>query len=131
MKRLVEKAQIVPYTKEELKLLLHIIDGAYFEVQTKAFTQNKEDLFDYSGLISALEDELAGKKYYIDDFSTWAHRKGETFQDYTGLNFMQFLLVYYRKIFLFLTCVDKKKTLIYLHRGPLNMFVEWRLKIGK
>jgi hypothetical protein len=117
MKRLVEKARVIPYTKTDLKLLAEIVTGYWYE--------NKIDF----RLYDAITDCIRDNGFWIDrPIENWPD---ETWSDYKYLNILQYLLVYRRKIFMFLTCVDNKRVPIYIEQSSLKPFVEWRLRIGK
>ena len=46
------------------------------------------------------------------------------------LSIGQYLLLYYRRIFLFLYCIEKERVPLYMNTD-LGVFVMWRMKIGK
>jgi len=120
--KFLDKAKSVPYTNEELKLLQDLISG---------YCDPGEDLpFDlWNGLMFAIEE-------YIRYGGISVNMSSDTILGYESdnckhLNFMQYLLVYYRKIFLFLTCVDMNHVALYLKKNPFNIFCEWRYKINQ
>jgi len=47
------------------------------------------------------------------------------------INFMQYLLLYHRKLFLFLAVLPLQDVLKYITDENLRPFVEWRLKINR
>ena len=57
-----------------------------------------------------------------DDFEAGTSKK---------LSFLQFLLLWHRKVFLFLTAVPLDGVTKYLGHKKLDTLAEWRLKIGK
>jgi hypothetical protein len=135
MKWLIDKARVVTYTKQELELLVTILHG---HALNNDFEYNYLDLDD--GIkeclqkwekVSLLREKVPSSVsgYSIDRESDWWF--GEETSYYKELNLFQYLLVYHTKVFLFLTCVDRKMVLAYIRKDPLTPFVEWRLRIGK
>jgi hypothetical protein len=127
MKRLVEKARVVPYTKKELSILIEILKGYWLNYNPWLPSGAIE--YNYFEIGTDLEYAIEKGGYLIDRvFYPWP---GEQSSEYKNMNILQFLLVYHRKVFLFLTCVERNMILIYIGKDPLRPFVEWRLKIGK
>lgn len=121
MKRLIDKARVVTYTREELELLVKILHG---------HALNNDFEYNYLDLDDGIQECLQSPEgYWIDREACWWF--GEETNDYNYLNLFQYLLVYHKKVFLFLTCVDRKMVLAYIRKDPLTPFVEWRLSIGK
>ena len=126
MQRLIDKASHVPYTGDELRGLIEVIRRYWHEDE---MDYNNPSGFDFLDLIEAINDHLKGRPIDINwGESTWVF--GYEINTYKGLNLMQFLLVYYRKIFLLMACVPKEKLPLYLNKKPLKMVAEWRLKTG-
>lgn len=105
MQRYIDKAREVPYTLEELEILHGMLNG----------DPNHEDLW---------MDMFTLKNGLMD-----VSREYEDGVPRQQLNLMQFLLVYHRRIFLFLMCVNLDQVLKYM--DDLKPFVEWRIRIGK
>jgi hypothetical protein len=121
LQKFVDIARIVPYNNEELQQLLPLLRAADFDEAERTWTvqEFKSDI-DYGLIQSTIEDFIKYKCYATD----WGAR---------GLNLMEFFLLYFRRVFIFLTRVDKKDVPIYIgtHKHYLKPFVEWRLRIDK
>jgi len=136
MKWLIDKARVVTYTRKELELLVTILKGHAlnndFEYNYLDLHGGIEECLEMREKFSPLREKTPPSMYSgysIDRESEWLF--GEETDDYKELNLFQYLLVYHRKVFLFLTCVSRKMVLAYIRKDPLTPFVEWRLKIGK
>jgi len=117
--KFIELSKSVPYSKEELKLLRNILD----KDMIKEGGMIDHDLFD---LYDMVEEILSYGGYHIDRESD-----SEEHSHFKKLNFLQFLLVYFQKIFLFLTCIPVKETPLYIINNQFKSFVQWRLLINK
>ncbi len=118
IQKLVSLSNMAPYTNEELKLLYDLIKGKIDN--TYPFDNN---LFDVS---ESLKDEIKGEGTLID----W-NSDSEDSPSFKKITFLQFLLIYFRKIFLFLICVPIKRVPLYVGHKQLNDFAHWRLAINK
>lgn len=108
--KFISMASVLPYTKEELKLLLNLLEndlvmpfGHYCSISGALYEQ-----ISYGGFDMDRPDSL----------------------DYKHLNFLQYLLIYHRKVFLFLMCVPNRNIPLYMN-GELGPFVQWRMRINK
>jgi hypothetical protein len=125
-KKLIGLAQIVPYTTEELIILRGIIES---EWERKLGFENLGYQFDHSTFLDGINDYIEHGGYEID----WGEPVYWLGYEVTGqrkLNLMQFILVYFPKVFIFLTVVNKKDVPLFLCRGYLKMFAQWRLLIN-
>lgn len=118
IQKLVKLAKSAPYTKKELKLLYNLIKSK----MDTSYTLDT-NLFDIS---ESLKGEMKGKGTLID----W-NSDSEEYASFKNLNFLQFLLVYFKKIFIFLVCVPLERVPIYIGHNQLNDFATWRLLINK
>jgi hypothetical protein len=118
MKLLIEKARIVSYSKEEISLLIPILEE---------YAKNDFIKYNYTDISFEIRSCIKTGSYAIDRDSYWVF--GEEDNEYKNLNLFQYLLVYHRKVFMFLTCVGREHIPLYLNRDPLIPFAEWRLKI--
>ena len=118
IKKLISLSKTAPYTEKELKLLLNLIKGKMDN--TYPFDNN---LFDVS---VSLKGEIQGEGTLID----W-DSDSEDKVSFKTLNFLQFLLIYFRKIFLFLICVPIERVPLYIGHKELEDFAHWRLSINK
>lgn len=116
-------AEMVPYTKKELSMLKSMLDDAWINLNYNdpdySFLQNL-----YEDVSFALSINCKGEKYFIDRPDVEDDPMG-------GLNFMQYLLIYFLKVFIFLTCVKPESVPLYLNKKGFRIFVTWRLKIAK
>jgi len=103
MRNLVERARFEPYTREEIDLLQDMVNG--WDV---SFWY---ELFDFTGRDRKLDLSLGSEDQKV--------------------NFMTYLLIYHRRIFLFLECVPKMDVPKYLADKRLSRFAEWRMRIHK
>lgn len=117
--KLIELSKSVPYSKEELRLLRDILDRDMI----KEGGMTDHDLYD---LWDMIEEILSYGGYHIDRESD-----SEEYSHYKKLNFLQFLLVYFQKIFLFLICIPVDQVPLYINNNQLKTFVYWRLLINK
>ena len=112
----VEMAGTVPYSREDLILLKDMVYGAW---------DTMIDEWDFFTLYDAINSEIDGTGTYTDstpdDWGTGNYKK---------LNLMQFMLVYFRRVFLFLRCVPPERVPLYVADGQLKVFCEWRLRTG-
>jgi len=118
IQKLISLSKAAPYTKEELKFLYGLINDRINN--TYPFNNN---LFDVS---ESLKGEIKGEGTLID----W-NSDSEDSVSFKTLNFLQFLLIYFRKIFLFLVCVPIDRVPLYIEHKELNDFAHWRLSIKK
>lgn len=118
IQKLISLSKTAPYTEEELKFLYDLIKGSVDN--TYPFNNN---LFDVS---ESLKGEIKGEGTLID----W-NSDSEDNVSFKTLNFLQFLLIYFRKIFLFLICVPFERVPLYIGHKELNDFAHWRLLINK
>jgi len=114
LKRFISIASFVPYTEFELDMLKRIIsnyitDSERFDSLYGALSQNNHISIDR------------------ESFYTFGYEMN-IFRD---LNFLQFLLVYHRKVFIFLTQVPLKQVPLYIYKPFIKAFAEWRLLINK
>jgi hypothetical protein len=121
--KLVKKAEFMFYTKDELKLLEEMIDGHCDPSEENV----PNDV--WSGVTIAIYEYLNYGGISVNMDSDWF--LGYERDISKKLNFSQFLLVYYRKIFLFLSYVSLDQVALYLNKKPLTVFCLWRYKIGR
>jgi hypothetical protein len=115
--RCMEIAKTVPYTKEEFSILQQIIDGLFYaEGGSEYYAELSRDIYTISQdgsiteTVPGSDDDMGG---------------------YGSLNLMQYLLVNYRRVFLFLTRVPSENVLLYVNDPILDPFVRWRLTIAR
>ncbi len=117
LKKYISLSRSYPYTEEELKLLYSLING-------KLNNDHPSELYNnFLEIMFSLEDEIKGEGI-LTDLS----------DDDVGLyflNFLQYLLIYFKRVFLFLICVPVKKVPMYIGDEQLDIFVQWRLQINK
>jgi len=116
--KLIELSKSVPYSKEELKLLSNMV----YDVSINDSILND----DFYEIYNCINDNISGKGYAIDRDSD-----SEEYSPDKPLNILQFLLVYFKKISLFLTCVSLENVPLYINDSQLKAFVQWRLLINK
>lgn len=110
---LVERAKTVPYSVEELKLLQNLIrSSCTFDV----IAPPKEEEV-YTGVLDAL-------RWNADDAGIWVRGKRK-------INLMQYILVEFPKVFIFLTMVPLTRVSLYLWKPGIAPFAEWRTLISK
>jgi hypothetical protein len=118
--KFLKMAETVPYTNKELSMLKGMLDDVWINL-------NYNDP-DYSFLQNLYEDVLPincrGEDYFID-------RPETEDLGLKGLNFMQYLLIYFPKVFIFLACVKPENAPLYLNKRGFRPIVTWRLKIAK
>lgn len=115
----IELSKSVPYSKEELKILHGLLN--YKLIHLNQFYDD-----DLSEIISCIDGTLSGKGYSID-----REQDSEELAHFKELNFLQFLLVYFKRIFFFLMYVSSEKVPLYINDHQLGVFAEWRLCINK
>lgn len=112
--KMLSLSKSVPYTNEELRVLKDLIDNNIMD-------ENGITNDNFLELYCCLIEIISNGSYYID-------RPSGTFK---RLNFLEYLLVYFRKVYLFLTCVSVKNVPLYINDAQLSPFVQWRLFINK
>jgi hypothetical protein len=100
------------YTREELKML----EGLLYDHLVSSY-ENSCD-WDAEEIRFVVQEYLEHGGISIDNTSK-------------SFNFLQYLLVYYRKFFLFLTCVPLSNLPLYLNKKTLRIFCLWRMKIHR
>lgn len=117
--KVINLSKSVPYSKEELTLLYKIVDN---KITTP------EGLFDedFSEIALCISDTLSNGGYPIDRESD-----SEENAHFERLNMMQFLLVYFKRICLFLILVPFRNVPLYINDSQLGAFARWRLLINK
>lgn len=115
-KKFIELARFCFYSKEEIKVLSNILDKYNTGWDnTDGLGRDIWYFCSYDGLMDVSEEDIQ---------VMW----DQTIQN---INFLQYLLVYHHRVFLFLTCVPLEKVPLYIASKGLEHFAEWRLKIGK
>ena len=110
-------ASVVPYTLDELKSLHDL-----------TMYSEELDTLNNMSLDTALHEYI---HYGKIDLSLGGGAWLEVTLEDMHVNFMQFLLVYYRKVFLFLMCVPIERISLYINHQGLRVFARWRLSIRK
>jgi hypothetical protein len=133
-KKLIGLSRVVPYTQEELKSLQKILLDANVQSEINRAQNGDPNLSigsDWTDVRDAIEEYLRDGSIYTDWGESYNWQGIET-NDSKELNLMQYLLVYYPKVFILLVCVDKKNVPLYLTRGIYyRAYAEWRLLINK
>jgi hypothetical protein len=114
--KFIKQSISVPFSTEDLRLLYKIVDN---EMMDERGILN-DDLFIIQ---DSLENEINGVGTGVDRESD-----SEEHAHYKELNFLQYLLVYFKKIYLFLMCVPDDKVPLYINNNQLRAFVLWRLQ---
>jgi len=126
-KRYIELAKAVPYSAFELDALKDIL----YEMFLKELREGIGDVFQelYLDLTNYI------RCGFITDTLDESHVQCEQteYMDtrYYELNYMQYLLINHRKVFLFLTHVPIDQVPLYLNDPKLEPFAKWRLTIAK
>jgi hypothetical protein len=126
LKKFIQKASMVPYTNEELQKLHDLVEGDDASTWIERIQNNKREAYDYGSFETVLHDQMKYGGFDID-----RPVPGETYSDSKQLNFLQYLLVYHRREFLFLVCVPNRNVPLYIGDDLLRVFVQWRLLINK
>lgn len=111
---LVEMAKTVPYSAEELKLLHSLVRSS---CTYDLISPPKEEEV-YQGVEDAL-------RWNQNDGGIWV------LDHNNKLNLMQYILVEFPKVFIFLTMVPLNQVSLYLWKPGIAPFAEWRTRIGK
>lgn len=119
-KRLLSLAVSVPYTIEELEVLNGLIGETSYEWRDK-FATLSADMYwfvdeESKGLLDITRD---------DSDSKWGNDPKQK------INFLQYLLVYELRVYLFLMCVPQNEVIMYINDKYLALFAKWRLLISK
>lgn len=133
LSKFVEIAHQDRYTKEELEILGKMLLDAGESQENRVYEQfritgqySSDKQFDYYELRDAANSVAKYDGYTMDRDSI-----DPEFEEYKKLNFLEYTLTYYRKIFLFLVCVPYSNTALYINHPVLKSFVEWRIAIHK
>ncbi|RLG10762.1 hypothetical protein DRN73_06995 [Candidatus Pacearchaeota archaeon] len=119
IEKMISLAKSVPYTNDELRILLNLIND-------KLIDMNGLINETYLNIVSLIEDQIENRGTYID-------RGSSDSNDYRfkKLNFLQYLLVYFKRIFIFLVYIPLENVPLYINDNQLNPFCHWRLLINK
>jgi hypothetical protein len=127
-KRCLAIATTMKFTEDEINLLKNMISEILAQEKYLEF----EDWDRYYEIDSALYDlTKAGHctETFNEDETLGAGVTSST--EYVPLTFTQFLLVNFRRIFLFIASVPLDRVPLYLNDPRLEPFAKWRLTIAK
>lgn len=116
------KEPSISFEKGDLKSLLDILMDVEIEADKDRNSELRDKCADISDALKQhikcgkIEDSL------LDD---------DNDEKYIYINFMQFLLLYHRRVYLFLRLVPLSNVALYMTDPFLSYLVEWRLKIKK
>ena len=115
---LMKEHTCTPYTEKDLAVLAGILMGV---------NNFNDPVFKP---LSDIEDALREhqKNGFVED--TLHIEEEENFTEkYVRISFMQFLILYHKKVFLFLTRVPLNDVVLYYGDPLLSYFADWRIKI--
>jgi hypothetical protein len=87
--------------------------------------------------VESLLDDISYALYehlkygYVYDTVPYEDRDGDRDERFIEISFMQFLILYHKRVFLFLTQVPLNNVVLYMDDPLLSCFADWRITIGK